>query len=151
MAQKLKNKAVSNPIFGPSLLQRRQNEQCKLLLNSSQSNLNFADVARHNAGKDTRLPEPRRPEGHNRSGRHSMTRHSSEAEHDTRSLSGPQRSLKLFVADGWRALHMKPPSTLDELEWSIDLVPQPLHDGNAPNPAKEAVVIFDSHGSASRP
>jgi hypothetical protein len=155
VAQKLKNKAVSNPIFGPSLLQRRQqNEQWAH--SSSQPHLNFADVARHNAGKDTRLPEPRRPEGHNRSGRHSMTRHGREAEHDTRSLSGP---YSLHVDDGQRALmkhgghplHVKPPRTLHELERGIDLVPQPLADGNAPNPAEEAIVIFESQGSASRP
>lgn len=154
MAQKLKNKAVSNPIFGPSLLQRRQqNEQYKLLHSSSQPHLNFADVARHDAGKDTRLP----PEGHTRSGRHSMTRHGREAEHDARSLSGPQRGL--HVDDGWWALmkrgmhllHVKPPR--NDLERGIDLCPQPppvlpLHDGNAPNPAEEAIVIFESQGSA---
>ncbi len=88
-----------------------------------------------------------------------MTRHGREAEHDTRSLSGPQRSL--YVARAWRALmkrgahrlHVKPPRTLDELERGIDLVqvPQPLADGNVPNPAEEAIVIFESQGSASRP
>ncbi len=90
-----------------------------------------------------------------------MTRHGREAEHDARSLSGPQRGL--HVDDGWRALmkrgsnllHVKPPRTLDELERGIDLEPQPPpalppHDGNAPNPAEEAIVIFESQGSASR-
>ncbi len=100
-----------------------------------------------------------------------MTRHGREAEHDTRSLSGPHggdmRSLSgpqsLHVAGAWRArmklgghpLHVKPPRTLertlDELERSIDLVPLPLADGNAPNPAEKAIVIFESQGSASRP
>ena len=85
-----------------------------------------------------------------------MTRNGREAEHDTRSLSGPH---SLHVDDGQRALmkhgghplHVKPPRTLDELERGIDLVPQPLADGNAPNPAEEAIVIFESQGSASRP
>ena len=48
-------------------------------------------------------------------------------------------------------LHVKPTRTHDELERGIDLVPQPLADGNAPNPAEEAIVIFESQGSASRP
>jgi hypothetical protein len=171
MAQKLQNKAISNPISGPSLLQRRQqNEQCTH--SSSQPHLNFANVARHNAGKDTYHPLPLAQ--HTRSGRHSMTRHGREAEHDARSLSGPhggdKRSLSgphskdcLHVAGAWRArmklgahpLHVKPPRTLertlDELERGIDLVSQPLADGNAPNPAEEAIVIFESQGSASRP
>ena len=77
-----------------------------------------------------------------------MTRHGREAEHDARSLSGPQRGL--HVDDGWRALmkrgahllQVKPPRTLDELERGIDLVPKPLAHGNAPNPAEEAIVIY---------
>ena len=85
-----------------------------------------------------------------------MTRHGREAEHDARSLSGP---YSLHVTDGWRALmkrgahplHVKPTRTLDELERGIDLVPQPLAHGNALNPAEEAIVIFESQGSASRP
>ena len=65
----------------------------------------------------------------------------------------------MHVDDGWRALmkrgthllHVKPPRTLDELERGIDLEPQPMHDGNAPNPAEEAIVIFESQRCASRP
>jgi hypothetical protein len=44
---------------------------------------------------------------------------------------------------GAHLLHVKPRRKLDELERGIDLVPQPLHDGNTPNPAEEATVIFE--------
>ncbi len=96
---------ASNPIIGPSLLQRASIQQTARAITQQQLHLNFADVARHHVLQYACCPARRRPQVHLRAGRSSrcsVTRFHCEAEHKARSLRWPKRDL--HATEGWRGL-----------------------------------------------